>query len=126
MNIKDERVKEGIKKAAAEFVERESNKTSLITVTGIQMRNRGNDAYVLVTVLPEQQSNAVVDFLNRKKKDMRSFLSKRISLRVLPFFHFEIDHGEKNRQRIDEIGYTEEREGRPFKESGGVEEKSVL
>jgi ribosome-binding factor A len=122
MHIKDERLKEGIKKAAAEFVERESNKTSLITVTGIEMRNRGRDAYILVTVLPDQQDNAVVDFLNRKKRAMRDFLRKRVSLRVLPYFHFEIDQGEKNRQKIDEIGYKEEQEGRPFKDTEIVEE----
>lgn len=115
MNIKDERAKEGIRKAAAEFVERESNKTSLITVTNVEMRNRGKDAYIQVTVLPDHQSYAVVDFLNRRKRDMRDFLKKRMSLRVLPFFHFEIDQGEKNRQKIDEIGYKEEKEGRSFK-----------
>lgn len=122
MNIKDERAKEGIRKAAAEFVERESNHSSLITVTGIGMRNRGKDVDILVTVFPDQQSQAVVDFLNRKKRDMRDFLKKRMSLRILPFFHFAIDHGEKNRQKIDEIGYKEELEGRPFKESEDLEE----
>ena len=122
MTIKDERAKEGIKKAAAEFIERQSNHTSLVTVTNIEMRNRGKDAYILVTVLPDDKSDAVVDFLNRRKRDMRDFLKKRMSLRMLPFFHFEIDKGEKNRQRIDEIGYTEEREGRPIEKTENIEE----
>ncbi len=91
--------------AAADFVAQESNRTSLVTVTNIDVRNREQNVYIMVSVLPESQGQAAVDFLNRRRKDMRHFLKKKVSLRVLPKFWFMIDEGEKNRQRIDQLMY---------------------
>ena len=106
--IKREKAKEAIMHAAADFVAQESNRTSLVTVTNIDVRNREKDIFVMVSVLPDTQQQAVVDFLNRRRGDMRDFLRKKVSLRVLPRFTFLIDQGEKNRQRIDELTYQEE------------------
>ncbi len=115
-HIKNERAKETIMHAAAEFISEESNRQSLVTVTNIDIRNKGKDVYIMVTVLPEDKAEIALLFLNRKKRAMRDFLKKKISLRVLPFFHFELDYGEKNRQRIDQIIYTEDQKDSPFDE----------
>ena len=107
-DIKKYRAKEALMHAAAEFIAQESNRTSLVTVTNIEVTNREKNVCVFVTVLPIEQSNAVIDFLSRRGNDMREFLKKKVSLRVLPYFTFKIDTGEKNRQKIDEIIYKEE------------------
>jgi len=107
MSIKEERAVEAIKGLAATFIGMESNKTSLITVTHVEMRNRGKDAVVYFSVLPENSEHAVSDFLSRKKTEMRNFLKGKIKMRVLPHFSFEIDTGEKNRQKIERIIYED-------------------
>jgi len=102
-NIKDERIKEALKNTAAEFIGKESNHTSLITVTNIEIMNRGKNVTVLLSVLPEDKEEVVIDFLSRKRRNLREYLKTKVSMRVLPFFTFAIDHGEKNRRRIEEI-----------------------
>lgn len=103
MNQKDEKLKDLVRKAAAEFVEKESNHTSLITITDISVSGKGRKAIILFTVLPEGKEETALDFLKRKREDFREFFKSKSRLRALPFFDFEIDKGEKNRQRIDEI-----------------------
>ena len=42
-------------------------------------------------------------FAKRKRSEFREYLKKHSALQRLPTVDFEIDYGEKNRQRIDEI-----------------------
>ncbi len=103
MAIKDEILKDLIKKVAGEFIQKESNYTSLITITDVSLAERGKRSNIFFTVLPENKEEAVLDFLKRKRSDFREFFKGRSRMRALPFFDFEIDKGEKNRQHIDEI-----------------------
>ena len=103
MNQTNDRVKDIIRIAAAEFFSRESNRTSLITVTGVELRNRGERAKILVTVLPEHQAHAALDFIHRQLAKFREYVSQNTRLMKTPFFDIALDEGEKNRQRIDEI-----------------------
>ncbi len=41
--------------------------------------------------------------MKRKRAEFREFFKGKARMRALPFFDFEIDKGEKNRQKIDEI-----------------------
>lgn len=103
MSQKDDKVKEIIRELAAEYFSRESNRTSLITVTGIELKARGSRALILVTVLPENQEAAVLDFMHRQLSEFREYVSSHARLMRVPFFEAAIDKGEKNRQKIDEI-----------------------
>lgn len=103
MTHKDEKLKEVIREFAAEYFSRESNRQSLITVTDVNVYAKGSRATILVTVLPETQEKAVVDFMNRKLSDFREFVSQKARLMRVPFFDIGIDLGEKNRQHIDDI-----------------------
>ncbi|HEY9583438.1 MAG TPA: ribosome-binding factor A [Candidatus Paceibacterota bacterium] len=97
-------MRELIKTKAAEFLQRESNYTSMITVTDISVSEKSDRATIFFTVLPEEKEKAALDFVKRKRTEFREFFKKNSRLRSLPFFDFEIDKGEKNRQKIDEIG----------------------
>jgi ribosome-binding factor A len=103
MSQKDEILKELIRKAAGEFIQKESNYTSLITITDVALAERGKRSKIFFTVLPEEKEKAVSDFLKRKRSEFREFFKDKARMRALPFFDFEIDKGEKNRQHIDEI-----------------------
>ena len=60
-------------------------------------------ALIFVTVLPETQENAAIDFLKRQRSEFKSFIKKKSRMNRIPQFDFLIDEGEKSRQRIDEI-----------------------
>jgi ribosome-binding factor A len=96
-----------LKELAAEFVELESNRTSLITVTGIEMAPNESRGTIFVTVLPTDKEDAAIEFMNRRSRDFKNFLKTKARIRTLPLMRFEIDHGEKNRQRIDELIYVD-------------------
>lgn len=100
---KNEKIREAIHHAAAEFLSAVSNRTSLITVTGVDLSPRRERATVLVTVLPEGQEQAAIQFTNRQRGELRNFLKKRVSLQRLPLLTFAIDQGEKNRQKLDRL-----------------------
>lgn len=100
---RDQKLKDVIREAAAEFLQREGNYTSILTVTDISLSDRGSRATIFFTVLPENKEKGALDFAKRKRADFREYFKERSRMRALPFFDFAIDKGEKNRQRIDEI-----------------------
>lgn len=70
--------------AAAEFVNRESNRTSLITVTRVELDDRERGVKIFISVFPDTASKNAVEFLERRAEDFRDFLKKRISVRSIP------------------------------------------
>jgi ribosome-binding factor A len=101
---KEEQIKEALRDAAAEFLIREANRISLITVTSVSVFDRGTKATIYVTVYPEKDEATVLDFLKRKRSDFKHFVENETRIMRPPHhFDFEIDLGEKNRQRIDEL-----------------------
>jgi len=103
MSDRDQKLKDIIREAAALFLQREGNYTSILTVTDVSISDRGNQATIFFTVLPENKEKGALDFVKRKRAEFREFFKSRARMRALPFFDFEIDKGEKNRQKIDEI-----------------------
>ena len=92
-----------IKKAAAEYMQRESNGASLITITDVKLSNDEKYANILFTVLPEEKQDAALEFSKRKRTEFREYIKHKTKLGRIPTFDFEIDYGEKHRQKIDEI-----------------------
>lgn len=103
MSDKEDKVGNIIKKLASEFLSRESNRTSLITVTDVRMEDRERSAIILFTVFPETQAAIALSFAKRKRSEFREHFKKNTRLKYIPRFDFEIDKGEKFRQRIDEL-----------------------
>jgi len=104
MNQKDEKLKEIIRALAADYFSRESNRQSLITVTNIDLRNRASKAIILITVLPEDKEQSALEFAQRQLSEFREYVMKNSRIQRVPFFEARLDVGEKNRQRMDEIG----------------------
>ncbi len=90
-------------KHVAVFYERESNRQSLITVTSCTISPDSKNATVYVSVLPESYEQTAVDFMNRRSKDLRDYLKKNFKTKIIPYVKIEVDHGEKNRQLIDQL-----------------------
>ena len=103
MSQKDDKIKELLRVLAAEFYSRESNRTSLITITNVVLRSRNSWATILFTVLPETQEAAAFDFMHRQLSEFREYVGEHARIMRVPFFEVAVDKGEKNRQRLDEV-----------------------
>lgn len=101
MDQKQERFIAILKDMASRFLSEESNRTSLITVTDVRVMEQSNRATILFTVLPESAEQTALDFTKRQRANFREFVKKNARLMRIPFFDFEIDYGEKNRQKVD-------------------------
>ena len=88
--IKDERLISAIHTAAAEFINRESNRTSLVTVTKVVMSDEKH-AQIFVSVYPQKDARAVVDFLERQHKEFLAFVKKTVKLHFIPNMSFLLD-----------------------------------
>ncbi len=82
---------------------REANRNSLITVTRVQMSEDGKRAVIYITVFPELGEAAALAFANRNRGELGKFLSSRTRGMRIPHLEFEIDLGDKNRRRLDEL-----------------------
>jgi ribosome-binding factor A len=103
---KDDKLKEMIRELAAEYFSRESNRLSLITITDVEVFNRGGKARILMTVLPESAEQSALDFAHRQLTEFRQYVMDKSRIGRIPFFEVALDVGEKNRQKIDELSKT--------------------
>lgn len=103
MKERKEQMKEILKELTATFLARESNNTSLITVTDANISPDFKNATVFITVMPTNKEEEVLNFTKRQGKHLREYLKKNMHIKIIPFITVAIDKGEKNRQRIDEL-----------------------
>ena len=100
---RQKKVQEEIRKLTGEFIASESNRNSLITPTSVSLSPDFKNCTIFVTVFPESYEENALSFLKRQRSLFKTFAKRKMNLRVIPFFDFKIDNGEKNRQLIDEI-----------------------
>ena len=100
---RNEKVANYLKELTAEFLGRENNKTSLITVTSATCSPDLKRATIFITVLPIEKEKTALEFAKRKRPELREFFKKNMSTKNIPFVDIAIDLGEKHRQRIDEL-----------------------
>jgi len=103
MTDRNDKVANAIKELAALFLERENNRTSLITVISATVSPDLKRATIFITVLPTSKEADALNFVKRQLKDLREFLKKNLPIKIIPFLDVAIDLGEKNRQKIDEL-----------------------
>jgi ribosome-binding factor A len=102
-NKRNEKVANNIRELAAQFLGRENNKTSLLTVTSATVSPDLKRSTIFITVFPDSKEKPALEFVKRKRKELREFLKKNMPIKIIPFLDVAIDQGEKNRQKIDEL-----------------------
>ncbi len=110
MSIRDERIKETLRDLGARFLMQDGNGSSLLTVTSVVLRGNGKYATIFFTVFPEKLEKTALEFAKRKRSEFKQFVKDNSRLGIIPQLDFEIDLGEKNRQKIDELLNQSERE----------------
>ena len=103
MDFRQEKLEQLVQKVAGEFIERESNRNSLITVTRVYIPSDMKQANIMVTVLPESHEDNAINFLKRSRAEFKEFFKKKAKVGRIPFFDFTLDKGEKMAQRIREL-----------------------
>jgi len=96
-------VSQVIAQLAADFFARESPVKALITVTHADISPSFKDVTVYLSVLPQTMEEQALKFAKRARTDFRAYIKSQSRLHPIPVVDFEIDLGEKNRQRIDEL-----------------------
>ncbi len=94
----------------ASFVRLEANANPLITITRTDISPDYKNVKVFFTTIPEKGQEDALVFLKRKGGDLRHYVKKHSNFKIIPFFTFEIDYGERNRQLIDTIVHKVEEE----------------
>ncbi len=100
---RQEKVANFLKELSAEFLERTSDKTSLITVTSASCSPDLKQATVFITVFPTSKEKQALEFAKRQRGELRRFIGKNMATKNIPFIDIAIDLGEKHRQKIDEL-----------------------
>jgi len=103
MTERQEKMNELLRQLAANYIETESNGTTLISVTHVDVSPDMKQAHLYITVLPEDKEEFALNFVKRRLKDMRISIRSKMSTKVTPFFDVALDMGEKNRQKIDRL-----------------------
>jgi len=103
MTQRTEKLANYIKELAAEFLERENDRTSLITVTSATCSSDLKRATIFITVFPSEKEKQALQFAKRKRGELREYLKKYLTTKNIPFIDIAIDLGEKHRQKIDEL-----------------------
>lgn len=102
-NNRNEKITKEIKEMAANFLIKENNRTSLITVTNCVVSNDGKKATVFITIMPQEKEQSALFFAKRNMGELREYIKKNTRIGNVPFINVEIDQGEKNRQKIDDL-----------------------
>jgi ribosome-binding factor A len=103
MANRNEKVANQIKELAAQFLGRENNRTTLLTVTSAICSPDLKKATIFLTVFPSDKEEVALNFVKRNLGELREFLKKNLLIKTIPFLDTQIDLGEKNRQKIDEL-----------------------
>lgn len=103
INNRKKKLEEEIRKIVSSFINEHTNRTSLITVTRVDVSPNLAKVDLYVTVFPESGEESALNFLKRKRPEVKEAIKRGMNIRRIPFVDFEIDMGEKNRQKINEL-----------------------
>ena len=88
---------------AADFIEGEGFKNALVTVTRCDATPNLGRADIYITVFPEEKEQEILKDLKSKIPALRDFVAHKFKAHSVPAFNIELDFGEKNRQKIDQL-----------------------
>lgn len=111
MTKRSEQIAERVKQIAAEYINKESNGKSIISVTTVDITERSEFATIFITVIPEKEEAGALDFLKRKRKEIRKYIMKKLPIARIPFIEVKIDTGEKLMQKITKLEIKENNNG---------------
>ncbi len=95
MLVRTEKISRLIKKLAAEFLSKEADRTSIITITRANISKDLKNATIYLTIYPQASEKSALNFAKRKRTEFKKYARKKIRMKRIPSFDFNIDT-EKN------------------------------
>jgi len=103
MSHRQEKVCGALKEVAAQYLGSVAGKQSLITVTDCKITPDLKQATILISVFPTDKEEEALHFAKRRRSELHELLKEKLKMKTVPFVEINIDAGEKNRQRVDEV-----------------------
>mgnify|MGYP001558779519 CR=1 FL=1 len=103
MTFRQEKLNVQLTKIIAEFLRNEFGASPLISVIHVLIAHGLREARVRIAVFPEKEEKRVLSLLRKKRAELNRYLALHTKMKYLPSVTFEIDSGEKNRKRIEEL-----------------------
>lgn len=101
--IRNRKLEDELRSLAGRFLMLNANTSSLLTVTHVAVTKDAKMATIYFTVFPVSFEETALLFAKRKRSEFKQFIRDNSRIPRIPHIDFEIDLGEKNRQRIDEL-----------------------
>ena len=100
-----QQVNQLIKKELGQIILREGDfpKNVLVTLTRVETSRNLIDSMVYVSVLPENQSQTILEILNRRIFHIQQLLNKRLRMRPIPKIQFIEEEATRDAGRIEEL-----------------------
>ena len=109
-----------LERLSAECLAREGGSKPLITVTRVELSEDGKYATIFFTAYPEAMEQVALSFAKQNVGTVREFIDTHARIGHIPFLHFAIDRGEKNRQKIEALSLAgPEKSSTPKRRRGG-------
>jgi ribosome-binding factor A len=93
MKHRKEHLQELIRNLAAQFFSRNTNGTSLMTVTNVELSEDTKFATIFISTIPESKVNEALHFAKRCRGELRDYMLENIRTNRLPFLSIDIDKG---------------------------------
>ncbi len=97
-----EKVNSLLRNLTAEFLAKNSG-NSIIAVNYIETSSDLKIAKIFISIFPESKETEAIKALKLKAGELREFIGSQIKMKFLPRFEFEIDKGEKEKQKIEKL-----------------------
>lgn len=102
-DFKKEHLIEELRARTGDYFSRESNSTSLLTVTRVDLSEDKKTATILISVFPENKQQEVRHFAIRHLSELREYLQKNSKIGRIPFLKIDIDKGEALLERMHHL-----------------------
>ncbi len=106
-NYRSEQISERVREIVSTYINRETSGKSLITVTAVDVNEKADRATIFITVLPEKEEGVALEFLKRKRTEIRKYIMKNLPVGRIPFIEVQIDKGQKLADKITELSIKE-------------------
>ncbi len=103
MTLRQEKFNSLLKNLISSFLCKELDKNCVMTITRVETPKDFKTAKIFISIFPENREKEIMKFLKSKAGDLRRYIGSQIKTKFLPFLEFEIDEGNKNVKRIEEL-----------------------
>jgi|SRR3989344_1038277 len=103
MTLRQEKLNAVLQEVIARFLHDVFGAAPLVTVTVVMVSADMRNAKALISVFPEKETPKVIKTLERKHGALGRYLAAHTRMKYIPVVLFEIDRGEENRRRIEEL-----------------------